>query len=229
MYWECKSDLGNSSSDYIISKITVIHSSMKFKDPPLICCWRWCDPARDVVLREVYLVLWGCCVLVLDAGTLAVSIMDHLDLQTSQTSISVELTVVPVGLPIAATHWPLVGLTGLDRERKVEIRENEWNYKTLTWKNEKIKRFQIDPEPHQEVYHTPGTHLYTQTGGLPLLSDGTLAAGSTEHIGAHFTLALQLLKEKQTHRHRHCLRNATAVYWFHTWGGTVALISDHIS
>lgn len=38
------------------------------------------------------------------ACTLAVSIVGHLDLQASQTSIPVELTVISVGLTIAATH-----------------------------------------------------------------------------------------------------------------------------
>lgn len=41
---------------------------------------------------------------VVTAPTLTVSIMGHLDLQASQTSIPVELTVVPVGFPIATTH-----------------------------------------------------------------------------------------------------------------------------
>lgn len=36
--------------------------------------------------------------------TLAVSIVSHLDLQARQTSISVQLAVVPVGLAVAATH-----------------------------------------------------------------------------------------------------------------------------
>lgn len=38
------------------------------------------------------------------ARTLAVSIVGHLDLEAGQTGIPVELTVVPVGLPVAATH-----------------------------------------------------------------------------------------------------------------------------
>lgn len=37
------------------------------------------------------------------------------------------------------------------------------------------------------------THLYAQTAGLALLVDSALSAGPTEHIGAHFALALQLL------------------------------------
>ena len=52
------------------------------------------------------------------ARTLAVSIVGHLDLEAGQTGIPVELTVVPVGLPVAATHWPLVGLTALKREEE---------------------------------------------------------------------------------------------------------------
>lgn len=38
------------------------------------------------------------------ARTLAVSIMGHLDLQSRQTGVPVELTVVPVGLAVAAAH-----------------------------------------------------------------------------------------------------------------------------
>lgn len=38
------------------------------------------------------------------ARTLAVSIVGHLDLQSRQTSVPVELTVVPVGLAVAAAH-----------------------------------------------------------------------------------------------------------------------------
>ncbi len=45
--------------------------------------------------------------------------------------------------------------------------------------------------------HTPYTHLYAQTAGLPLLVNSTLSAGPTEHIGTHFALALQLLKESK--------------------------------
>ncbi len=60
------------------------------------------------------------------ARTLAVSIVGHLDLQASQTSIPVELTVIPVGLPIAATHWPLVGLTALEGERKRKTMTMTW-------------------------------------------------------------------------------------------------------
>lgn len=41
------------------------------------------------------------------------------------------------------------------------------------------------------------THLYTQTAGLPFLCNSTLSASPTEHIGTHFALALQLLKEKK--------------------------------
>lgn len=40
----------------------------------------------------------------MSALTLAVSIMGHLDLQAGQASIPVELTVVPVRFPVAATH-----------------------------------------------------------------------------------------------------------------------------
>lgn len=46
--------------------------------------------------------------------------------------------------------------------------------------------------------HKATTHLYAQTAGLPLLVDGTLSAGSTEHIGAHFAFALQLLDDMKT-------------------------------
>lgn len=38
------------------------------------------------------------------ACTPAVSVMGRLDLQSGETSISVELAVVPVGLTIAATY-----------------------------------------------------------------------------------------------------------------------------
>lgn len=41
------------------------------------------------------------------------------------------------------------------------------------------------------------THLYAQTAGLPLLVNSTLSAGATEHIGAHFALALHLLEERK--------------------------------
>lgn len=70
--------------------------------------------------------------------------------------------------------------------------------------------------------HTPDTHLYTQTAGLPFLCNGTLSAGPTEHVGTHFALALQLLKEK---KHNCCLfRNSVVFYRFHTQGGAVALL-----
>lgn len=51
-----------------------------------------------------------CCVFVASvvllaaARTLAVSVVDHLDLQSRQTGVPVELAVVPVGLAIAAAH-----------------------------------------------------------------------------------------------------------------------------
>lgn len=41
------------------------------------------------------------------------------------------------------------------------------------------------------------THLYTQTAGLALLTHGTFPAGTTEHVGTHFALALELLKWKR--------------------------------
>ena len=50
------------------------------------------------------------------ACTLAVSIVGHLYLETGQTGISVELTVVPVGFAIAAADRSLVGLTALERK-----------------------------------------------------------------------------------------------------------------
>lgn len=55
------------------------------------------------------------------ARTLAVSVVSHLDLQARQTSIPVELAVIPVSLTIAATHRSLVGLAALEREG--EMRE----------------------------------------------------------------------------------------------------------
>lgn len=65
-----------------------------------------------------------------DAPTLTVPIVGHLDLQAGQTSIPVELTVVPVGFAIAATHWPLVGLTALEPQEK-----KNWQCENGSWVN----------------------------------------------------------------------------------------------
>lgn len=62
-------------------------------------------------------MLWSMCAVVPCAGTLAVSVMSHLDLQTSQTSIPVQLTVISVGLTVAATNGPLVGFAALVKKK----------------------------------------------------------------------------------------------------------------
>lgn len=59
------------------------------------------------------------------------------------------------------------------------------------------------------------THLYTQTAGLPLLVHGALSAGPTEHVGAHFALALLLLKERR--RVVGTLVRSGALQVSHTW------------
>lgn len=41
-----------------------------------------------------------------------------------------------------------------------------------------------------------GPHLYAQAAGLALLVHSTLPAGPAEHVGAHFALAVHLLKER---------------------------------
>lgn len=43
-----------------------------------------------------------------------------------------------------------------------------------------------------------GSHLYAQAAGLALLVHGALPAGPAEHVGAHFALAVHLLKERRT-------------------------------
>lgn len=45
--------------------------------------------------------------------------------------------------------------------------------------------------------HQTRAHLYAQAARLPLLADGTLSAGPTEHIGTNFALALQLLSDTE--------------------------------
>ena len=64
--------------------------------------------------------------------------------------------------------------------------------------------------PAELQSHAPNTHLYAQTAGLPFLIDSTLSAGPAEHIGTHFALALQLLREKKTHWG--CFRNTIGIY-----------------
>lgn len=67
------------------------------------------------------------------------------------------------------------------------------------------------------------THLYAQTAGLPLLVNSTLSAGATEHIGAHFALALHLLEER-----KHAdgtVGTPPGFYRFHTHGGAVPLLT----
>lgn len=119
--------------------------------------------------------------------------MGHLDLQAGQTSVPVELTVVPVSFAIAATHWPLVGLTALQQQEK----------NTSKWKLEGRK---------PSAYVWKWSHLIyldAQTAWFPFLTDSTLSASTTEDVGTHFTLALQFLKER-THK----------TYFFqilHTW------------
>lgn len=112
--------------------------------------------------------------------TLTVSIVGHLDLQSRQTGVPVELTVVPVGFAIAATHWPLVGFAALEERKGEKKRVNS----RIIKKKDKI--------PQQ----CAGPHLYAQAAGLALLVHSTLPAGPAEHVGAHFALAVHLLKER---------------------------------
>lgn len=180
--------------------------------------------------------LWLCGMFLLCdcVGTVAVSIMSHLDLQASQTSISVELAVIPVGLTIAATHWPLVGLTALRGDRGEGDNEKiilksfvsysvihiaqfspticgyfllhiTWFCQNLVSKvcwhltTQKTAHCGTGTDKQQSVLQSHNPHLYTETAGLPLFTDSTLSAGSTEHIGTHFALALQFLKNKKTY------------------------------
>lgn len=48
------------------------------------------------------------------------------------------------------------------------------------------------------LQQSAGPHLYAQAAGLALLVDGALPAGPAEHVGAHFALAVHLLKERKT-------------------------------
>lgn len=138
-----------------------------------------------------------------NAPTLTVSIMGHLDLQAGQTSVPVELTVVPVGFTIAPTHWPLVGLTALEQQQK----------KTAKWSLEVRK-------PSAFVWKwSHSTYLDTQTAWFSLLIDSTLSASTTEHVRTHFALALHFLQK--THK--------GFFFLFSTHGGAVLLLPTHVN
>lgn len=73
---------------------------------------------------------------------------------------------------------------------------------------------------HWHGHGAPLTHLDTQTAWVPLLIDGALSAGATEHVSAHFALALHFLEEAT--KQLFFLR-------FYTHGGAVPLLPNHVN
>ena len=68
--------------------------------------WKELQEARPLLL--LWLPGWSCDMVMRALLTFAVSIIIDLDFGSSEAGISMQLTVVEVGLAIAATHRPLV-------------------------------------------------------------------------------------------------------------------------
>lgn len=155
---------------------------------------------------------------------MAVSIVGHLDLQTSQTGIPVELTVIPVGLRITATHWPLVGLTALQRHGE-----------RIQLKTRGIGIFERLPLFHFVEVMSPGlyrvtlyvifTSIHRQLGSPFSVTAHSLPA--PQNTLAH-TLLLLCSSLKKGNKFKVVIiitrhfRNIIDFYRFHTQGGAVA-------
>lgn len=144
------------------------------------------------------------------------SIVGHLDLQASQTSIPVELTVIPVGLPIAATDWPLVGLTGLENNNEIKTQGKVF-LTSLHFVSFFVISWDCNIFFHRSLQSQPSP-LYTDSWAPPSRWQRTLC----RHHRTHWH-TLCSCSAPPGRKEKHCWRYGDTVgfFRFHTHGGAV--------